>query len=166
MTVAIRLAEVQDAAEIGELTEHAYRVDGLLNVEGSEMYAGQLRDAAKRIRGATVLVAELDGRIMATVTLAAYGSPLAQIAGPDELEVRMLAVALEVRRRGIAEQLMTAAQREAQSRGLSFLVLSSEAPMLGAHRLYEKLRYIRQPERDWSVAGYKLLVYRGKVSSS
>ena len=107
-----------------------------------------------------MLIATLDAQIVATVTLAAYGNPLAEIAVPGELEVRMLAVAPEARRRGIAEQLMRTARMYAQSQGLNSIVLSTEAPMNAAHKLYEKLLYVRQPERDWTVDGYELLVYR------
>ena len=166
MGMIIRLAHTSDASVIGELTERAYRVDGFLNVEGGEHYAIQLRDASHRIENALVLVAELDGQIVATVTLAVYGNPIAQMAGPGELEVRMLAVAPETRRRGIAEQLMNAAKMHAQSQGLHSIVLSNEAPMDGAHKLYEKLHYIRLYERDWSVDGYELLVYKYEFDSS
>lgn len=163
MALNTRIAQERDATSVGELTERAYRADGFLI---SEKYAARLRDAAARISGATVLIAELDGRIVATVTLAAHGSQWAEIAKPDELEVRMLAVAPEARRQGIAAKLLSDAMRHVQNLGLSALVLSSEAPMCGAHRLYEKLGYIRQPDRDWSVAGYELLVYRQDVNQS
>ncbi|MDN5935022.1 MAG: GNAT family N-acetyltransferase, partial [Nitrosospira sp.] len=126
----------------------------------SEKYAARLRDAAARISGATVLVAELNGDIVATVTLALHGSQWAEIAEPDELEVRMLAVAPEARRQGIAAMLLSDAMRQVQNLGLNALVLSSEAPMSGAHSLYEKRGYTRQPDRDWSVTGYEMLVYR------
>ena len=160
MALNTRVADERDAATIGELTERAYRADGFLN---SEKYAARLRDAATRMADAIVLVAELDGRIVATVTLATHGSPLAEIAKPDELEVRMLAVAPEARRQGIAGKLMSDAMTHVQNLGLNALVLSTETPMSGAHRLYEKLGYIRQPDRDWSVTGYELLVYRRNV---
>ncbi len=155
------MADGSEAEIIGELTERAYRADGFLN---SEKYAARIRDAATRISDAAVLVAELDGKIVATVTLAAHGSHLAEIARPDELEVRMLAVAPEVRRQGIAENLMSAALQHAQGVGSNALVLSTEIPMSGAHRLYEKLGYSRQPDRDWWVADFKLLVYRRDVN--
>lgn len=160
MILNARVAHEKDAAILGELTERAYRADGFLN---SEKYAARLRDAATRMAEATVLVAELDGKIVATVTLAVHGSPWAEIAQPDELEVRMLAVAPEVRRRGIAEKLMSAAMNHVRNLGLNALALSSETTMSGAHRLYEKLGCIRQPDRDWSATGYEMLVYRRGV---
>lgn len=163
MALIIRTATERDAATVGELTERAYRADGFLI---SDKYAARLRDAATRINDATVLVAELDDQIVATVTLAIHGSPLAEIAKPDELEVRMLAVAPEERRQGIAETLMSAALKHARNLGLKALVLSTETPMSSAHKLYEKLGFTRQPDRDWPVGGFDLLVYCRDVNLS
>jgi ribosomal protein S18 acetylase RimI-like enzyme len=160
MALIIRTATEGDAVTVGELTERAYRADGF---PISEKYAVRLRDATTRINKATVLLAEMDDRIVATVTLAAHGSPLAEIAKPDELEVRMLAVAPEERRQGVAETLMSAAMKHAQNLGLKALVLSTEPPMSNARRLYEKLGFTRQPDRDWPVGDYDLLVYRRDV---
>lgn len=163
MALIIRAATERDAVTVGELTERAYRADGF---PISEKYAARLRDAITRINNTTVLVAELDDRIVATVTLAAHGNPLAEIAMPDELEVRMLAVAPEERRQGVAETLMSAAIKHAQNLGLKALVLSTETPMSSARRLYEKLGFTRQPDRDWPVGDYDLLVYHRDVNQS
>lgn len=163
MALIIRTATERDAATVGELTERSYRADGFLI---SDKYAARLRDAATRINDATVLVAELDDRIVATITLAAHESPFAEIARPDELEVRMLAVAPEERRQGVAETLMSAALKYARNLGLKALVLSTETPMSSAHKLYEKLGFTRQPNRDWLVGDYDLLVYYRDVNQS
>ena len=163
MALIIRTATERDAAVVGELTERAYRTDGF---PISEKYAARLLDAATRINQATVLVAELDDRIVATVTLATHGNPLAEIAKPGELEVRMLAVSPEERRQGVAETLMSAAMKHAQNLELKALVLSTEPPMSSARRLYEKLGFTRQPDRDWPVGDYDLLVYRRDVNQS
>lgn len=163
MALIIRAATENDAATVGELTERAYRADGF---PISDKYAARLRDAATRINDAILLVAELDARIVATITLAIYGSPFAEIARPDELEVRMLAVSPEERRQGIAETLMSAAMQHAQSLGLRALVLSTETPMSSAHKLYEKLGFTRQPDRDWPVGDYDLFVYTRDLNQS
>lgn len=163
MALIIRTATERDAETVGELTERAYRADGF---PISDEYAARLRDAITRINKATVLVAEMDDRIVATVTLATHENPLTEIAKPDELEVRMLAVAPEERRQGVAETLMSAAMKHAQNLGLKALVLSTEPPMSSARRLYEKLGFTRQPDRDWPVGDYDLLVYRRDVKPS
>jgi ribosomal protein S18 acetylase RimI-like enzyme len=72
----------------------------------------------------------------------------------------MLAVAEGARRRGIADQLMDEVQDRARRLGLAAVVLSTEPIMAGAHALYERRGYVRQPERDWDVDGFPLIAYR------
>jgi ribosomal protein S18 acetylase RimI-like enzyme len=158
--VTVRQATAADAEVVGELTEQAYRAGGFLDGDGGPVYAAELRDARRRIQQAVVLVAELDGTVVAGITLAAPGTPYAETAQPGELEVRMLAVAPRARRRGIAELLMRAAADHARRTGHRRVVLCTERPMLDAHRLYERLGYRRQPERDWTTGtGYELISY-------
>ena len=156
---AVRPARPEEAAAIGVLTERAYRVDGYLDVSGGERYAAELRDAARRIADAVVLVAERGGELAGTVTLAVPGSAYAETAAAGELEVRMLAVDPDVRRRGVARALMAAAEEHARRLGLARVVLCTEAPMRRPQRLYERLGYRREPHRDWTVEGFHLLGY-------
>ena len=111
----------------------------------------------------TGVVADTLGRrasyLLGTVTLAEPGSPYAETAGPGEIEVRMLAVAPDARRRGIAAALMDAAHAQARERGMRWVVLCSEASFRHVHRFYERLGYERQPERDWSPGGVPLLSF-------
>jgi EmrB/QacA subfamily drug resistance transporter len=157
-SVKVRPARADEAELVGELTELAYRFDGYLNANTG--YAAELRDGARRIRDALVLVAERDGAVVGTVTLACAGSPYAEIAQPGELEVRMLAVAPWSRRRGVASALARAAEALARSGGLSAVVLCTGAWMSSAQRLYEHLGYRRLSERDWSAGDRRLLAYR------
>lgn len=161
----IRPAVAADADRIGAVTEQAYRADGLLDVAGGEGYAASLRDPTERLRDALVLVAELTGEVVGTVTLVLPGSPMAEVATGDELEVRMLAVAASARRRGVGEALMAAALDHARQHGLAAVVLSTQ---LGGHArmLYERLGYHRLPERDWVVEGFELAAYRRPVDTA
>lgn len=156
--ITVRPADAAEAEPIGVLTEKVYRDGGYL--DDDEDYVTHLLDGVGRVRDALVLVAELDGDLVASVTLAEPGTPWSEIAGPDELEVRMLAVAERARRRGIADRLMDAAEDRARALGLAGVVLSTEPAMLGAHALYERRGYVRQPERDWDVDGFPLIAYR------
>ncbi len=157
--IVIRRASTDDIDSVADLTEDSYRSGGFLDVEGGEDYAIELRDVGRRIRQAVVLVAEVDGVPVASVTLAEHGTPLSEIAMEGEVEIRMLAVAASMRRRGIAERLMMAAMEYARSRGLTGIVLSTEPPMHSAQRLYQRLGYQRAPERDWTIDGFELLVF-------
>ncbi len=159
MAVSVRLARPEEAAAVGELTAHAYAVDGF--VPSRSDYASVLSDAATRLRDADLLVAEDEaGALLGTITFALSGTPYAQIARAGEAEFRMLAVAPAARRRGVAQALVEACIERGRAAGASALVLSSSQEMTGAHRLYERMGFTRQPERDWSpVAGVQLVAY-------
>ena len=149
--VVVRRATEADLREVGDLTARAYVTDGL--VDPDHWYAAELRDAAARGRAATVLVAvppDDGGRVLGTITIAPAGSPYAEVARADEVELRMLAVDPASRRQGVAEQLVHAALREAVGVGAHGVVLSTLDSMRSAHRLYDRLGFVARPERDWS----------------
>jgi GNAT superfamily N-acetyltransferase len=160
--LVIRTARHDEGDAVGVLTERVYRDGGFVGDD----YAAELRDGESRVREATVLVAELDGRVVGSVTAALPGSAYSEIARPDELEVRMLGVADDVRRRGIADALMQAVEEMARQRGLGGVILSTAPTMHGAHRLYERRGYVRQPERDWDVGSLRLLAYQLDLGDS
>ncbi len=162
LAVSVRVARGDDEDAAGELTALAYRADGLLLEV--DPYAEELRDAHRRAREATLLVATVptgDGRdaVVGSLTLAPYGSSYAEVAEPDELELRMLAVAPEARRRGVAEELLQAALREAVARGARRVVLSTLDAMTAAQRLYARLGFEARPDRDWSHGEVHLRVH-------
>ncbi|MFE5807314.1 GNAT family N-acetyltransferase [Streptomyces sp. NPDC056491] len=165
MDMVIRTALPADYAELGEITAQAYLTDGHLDFNEDDAYLNVLRDVAGRAARAEVLVAERDGRLLGGVTFAAPGSPLADIAAPDEAEFRMLAVAHEARGQGAGEALVRACIERAKAlEGVTGLVLSTQRSMAGAHRIYLRLGFVRTPERDWApIEGLTLLAYRLKL---
>ncbi|MFD9406624.1 GNAT family N-acetyltransferase [Streptomyces sp. NPDC059989] len=162
MDMVIRAVRAAEYAELGEITAQAYLADGHLDFNEDDHYLNVLRDVAGRAAEAEVLVAEQDGRILGGVTFAAPGSPLCDIAGPDEAEFRMLAVAREGRGRGAGEALVRACIDRARAvEGVTAIVLSTQRSMAGAHRIYARLGFVRTPERDWApIEGLTLLTYR------
>ncbi|WP_456844363.1 GNAT family N-acetyltransferase [Cellulomonas sp. P5_C6] len=169
-SAVVRVARGGHVADAGALTAEAYLADRL--VDATDSYADELRDAERRSREATLLVALLppgegDGGdaepddlvVVGTVTLAPYGTSYAEIAEPGELEIRMLAVAPEARRRGIAELLVSAALREAVASGARRVVLSTLDSMQAAQRLYKRLGFVAVPERDWGHVEVHLRVH-------
>ncbi|MFD6229626.1 GNAT family N-acetyltransferase [Streptomyces sp. NPDC060232] len=165
MDITIRAVRDADHAELGEITAQAYLADGHLDFNEDDAYLNVLRDVAGRAALAEVLVAERDGRVLGGVTFAAPGSPLADIAGPDEAEFRMLAVAHAARGQGAGEALVRACIDRARSiEGVTGVVLSTQRSMAGAHRIYTRLGFVRTPERDWApIEGLTLLTYRLKL---
>lgn len=128
--------------------------------------AAELRDAAGRARTADVRVAVLDGALVGTATLAAGGTELARFAGPDELELRLLAVAPSVRGRGIGAALLHDAVGRARRRGFARLVLDTGARNETAQRLYHRSGFRRLPEREDRVGrgGLRLVVFGHDVT--
>lgn len=163
MDITIRAVRPEEHGTLADITAQAYLGDGLLAFGESDEYLIELRDVARRAAGAEVLVAvEGDERVLGGVTFVARGGgPWADLARDGEAELRMLAVAREARRRGAGEALVRACVERARAvEGCARLVLSTQASMRAAHRIYERLGFVRTPERDWQpVPGVTLPTY-------
>ena len=158
--IAIRPAEPADYDTVARLT-----VDAYLALPGGHLsaaYEAELRDVARRAKEAEVLVAvdPADGTILGSVTNVPDGGPYGELAGPDEAEFRMLAVAPAAQGRGAGTALVRWCVEDARRRGRARVVLSTTAWMATAHRMYERLGFRRAPERDWQpVPEVRLLAY-------
>jgi ribosomal protein S18 acetylase RimI-like enzyme len=163
MSVQIRLARPDEYAAIGELSATVYVEDGL--VPAGHAYLSNLAAAADRAAGAELLVAvvgaAVDGSaVIGSVTFVPFGSPYTEIAGPGEVEIRMLVVAAKARGQGLGEALVRAALERAAALGATRMRLSTQPNMVGAHPIYRRLGFVRTPERDWVPApGVDLLTY-------
>ena len=79
----------------------------------------------------------------------------------------MLAVAPEARGKRIGEALVRACIERAMNDGARAVVLWSQPTMPAAHRLYERLGFVRAPERDQEdVRGFTRLVFRKSLGCS
>lgn len=157
MDIAIRAARPEELETVGELTARVYLDGGLLDFGEEDPYLAVLRDARGRAEHAEVLVAvepsrpeHAGGEVLGTVTFVGRGGRYADIAEPGEGEFRMLVVHPAARGRGVGEALVRECLERARALGLERLVLSSQDRMYAAHRLYERLGFVRTPERDWS----------------
>ncbi|MER6069884.1 GNAT family N-acetyltransferase [Streptomyces sp. NPDC001817] len=151
MDIVIRQATPEEYDALGEITARAYLDDGLLDFGESDRYLGELRDVAKRAAAAQVLVAVRDGTLLGGVTFVPSLGPMADVARPGEAEIRMLAVAHAGRGQGAGEALVRACiDRARATGGCTALVLSTQRTMHAAHRIYERLGFVRAPERDWN----------------
>lgn len=142
----VRAARRSELAAVGALTLEAYRREG----HGTESYRATLADAAGRARAACLLVAVIDATLAGTITLVPPASPLREIGTDDEDELRMLAVAPGHRRTGVGAALVLACQGSRWRAPGRRLVASSATTMHAAHRLYERLGFVRNPSRDWA----------------
>ncbi|TDT38254.1 ribosomal protein S18 acetylase RimI-like enzyme [Streptomyces sp. BK208] len=165
MDFAIRPVAADEYDILGEITAQAYLRDGLLDFGDDDTYLGELRNVGKRAAAAQVLVAAADDQVLGGVTFVPSGGPMADIARPGEAEIRMLAVSRPARGRGAGEALVRACLDRARSvEGCTGVVLSTQLAMRSAHRLYERLGFVRTPDRDWNplpeLDGMTLLTYR------
>jgi ribosomal protein S18 acetylase RimI-like enzyme len=156
--LVVRLATAADHESAGEVTVAAYEE---FTLGPADPYVAKLRDAATRAREAELWVAERDDEVVGTVTLALDGSRWREIAESGEGEFRMLAVSPGARRQGVGEALTRLAVDRFRELGATAVVLSSLAEMTSAHRVYERLGFLRVPERDWSPhPGVELIAFR------
>lgn len=158
--VTIRDATPADYEAIGRLSVEVYVGGRYIRPESP--YVAELGDTAGRAAQADVLVAaEVQGKLIGSVTFCRYGSPSAELSQPGEAEFRMLAVAGDARRRGVGEALVQACLDRARGHDDHAVVLSTQPTMRAAHRIYERLGFTRLPERDWRpVPHVALLAYR------
>jgi len=151
MDILIRQAQTDEYGPLGEIIAQAYLQDGLLDFDEDDAYLDVLRDVAGRAAAAQVLAAVEHDRVLGGVTFVPGGGPMADIAGPEEAEIRMLAVAHDARGRGVGEALVRACIDRARAvQGCERIVLSTQRTMHSAHRIYERLGFTRTPDRDWN----------------
>ncbi|MGY5045909.1 GNAT family N-acetyltransferase [Streptomyces sp. 900105755] len=151
MDIVIREVRPTDYDALGAMTAQAYLQDGLLDFGESDSYLTELKDVAKRAAAATVLVATAGDTLLGGVTFVPGPGPMADIAAPSEAEIRMLAVTRAARGRGAGEALVRACVDRARAvPGCTAVVLSTQPTMHTAHRLYERLGFVRTPDRDWN----------------
>jgi ribosomal protein S18 acetylase RimI-like enzyme len=156
VTVEIRTAVPAEYDAVGELTVEAYSHDGFVRGE----YAMTLRAAADRAAKAELWVAADSSGLLGTVTYCPVGSVYREIGRDDEGEFRMLGVAGRARGLGIGTALTERCISRTRELGQQRLVMSSAVYMTTAHRIYERLGFVRLPERDWSpVPGIDLYAF-------
>lgn len=150
----IRADEVEAA---GDICVAAYEPF----LTGAEQdYRQRLHDVATRDAQAEVWVAVDGDRLLGNVTYCPAGSPWREIARPGEGEFRMLAVAPEAQGMGAGTALARLCEERASRDGAGAMALSSLATMASAHRVYTRLGYTREPERDWSpLPGVDLIAF-------
>ena len=160
--IEIRDARQDEFDELGDIRVGAYVADGFLSPQST--YAPRLRelgtDGLDHVLVAVQPNGSSPGRIIGTVMLQGWPQGGEILAGPDEAEIRALAVSPDARGAGVGGALLAAVIERAASEGIRNLVLLTQPEMQAAHHLYERAGFARLPERDWSPeAGVTLLAY-------
>lgn len=151
-SLIIRPVRPDEHAPLGDLTARVYA-----DILGRHLgdYADVLRDVASRATACEVLVAVGSddshgggGRPLGGITYVPGPGPWAELATEGEAELRMLVVEPAAQGRGVGAALVRACVERAASSGKAGVCLFTTPSMVAAHRLYDRLGFVRQPERD------------------
>lgn len=150
MTVplTIRAATPDDLDAAADICVAAYDAAGQL--EPGSPYVTDLRATAERAADGILLVAERDGRVVGTATICTPGSAFREIAAEGEAEFRFLAVAPEAQGTGVASALIDAIEQHARATGAKRLAICVRDTNTGAAAMYERMGFVREPQRDWT----------------
>jgi GNAT superfamily N-acetyltransferase len=117
-------------------------------------------DVRSRISEAELIVAELEGKIIGTVTL--YLHPGKEQPWPEDWAgIRLLGVHPAYRNLGIGRALMEECIRRCKKVGIVTIGLHTTEAMSVAKRMYERMGFIRVPEFDFHPQpGVVVMAYR------
>jgi ribosomal protein S18 acetylase RimI-like enzyme len=105
----VRVARSEDDATIGNILVAAYvtqYAQKMPEVVVDEERKRDLRNVAEKRRIGTVLVAEIDGKVVGSVTVLPPGAPRSEAWLPKMADIRMLGIDLHYRGQGIADLLL------------------------------------------------------------
>lgn len=146
-SITIRPIRPEEYDAAGDLIVEAFRT---LGDPDGKLYEPRLRDVAGRVVGAEVLVAEIGGQVVGSVTYVDGLTPLSEGNDPDAGSIRMLGVSIDARGHGVGEALVNACIARAVASGRQRVRLSTRQSMKSAVRIYERLGFRRDPEHDRS----------------
>ena len=142
----IRCAHLDDAVTIGDITVAAYQDGGHLSADSP--YEVTLRDVGPRVD--FTVVAEVDSDVAGAATITPNTHQLTGIALEDEWEIRFVAVCQSLWGTGVGRALIEACEQRAHDAGATAVVLRVIDINERGLGFYDRLGYVRTPERDWS----------------
>jgi ribosomal protein S18 acetylase RimI-like enzyme len=147
----------QEIDAAGRVVDAAYRANGFVD----QAYLARLRDASDRAANARLLVAvDGSGEVLGSVTFALAGQPYSEVSRPGEAEFRMLGVRPDAGGRGVGAALVRGCIEQARAAGATAIAICTMTSMGPARRIYERIGFVRDPERDWQpVPEIQLLGY-------
>ncbi|MDP3879751.1 MAG: GNAT family N-acetyltransferase [Dehalococcoidales bacterium] len=159
----IRDACPDELDEVSQLLKDAYRqYQSSIPSRVWETYLEDIVDVRGRLENAELLVAELDGRLVGTVTLYLRASDSSGEGWPGGWAgIRLLAAHPAYRNRGIGHALMEECVRRCRRQGITTIGLHTTELMDIARRMYERIGFVRAPEFDfYPRPGVTVMAYR------
>src|SRR5579863_4865063 len=144
--------------KVAQVRVTAYQAGKHLSPNSS--YARRLRELGADGFGDVLVAVEQSGEITGTVMLQPWPHAGHVVTGPDESEIRALAVLPQAQGSGLGKALLEAVIARARIRLVRHLVLLTQSDMVAAQHLYAKAGFARLTDRDWEPdPGNLLLAY-------
>jgi ribosomal protein S18 acetylase RimI-like enzyme len=159
----LREARPDELDTVGQVMEAAYQEYMPPNPSREWLaYREEVRDVRRRLGVSTLIVAEIDGRLVGAVTYYPDGSRETNAAWPPSWAVfRLLAVHPDVRGRGIGRLLTEECIRRARAARCEAVGLHTTHLMTVARTMYERMGFVRFPELDFFPAPqFRVMAYR------
>ena len=155
--MTIRIAKAEDIEPSRDVLGAAYGEYSTAFPEESWLsYLRDILDLEARAAASDLLVAELDGEVVACVS---YYRPGAEVSYPsdsfslhwpdDWASFRLLAVKPSARGSGVGRALTEACIERARSQGAVAVGLHTTEPMAVARAMYERMGFVRAPRYDF-----------------
>lgn len=155
----IRDATAAEMTEVGRVRVTAYQAGKHLSP--NSRYEQRLRELGADGIGDVLVAVDADGEIAGTVMLEPWPHAGQVVTGPDEAEIRALAVLPRTQGGGLGKALLEAVIERARVRQVRHLVLLTQSDMVSAQHLYAKAGFSRLADRDWSPEPGNLLLAYG-----
>jgi len=164
--IVIREAVPQELDEVALLLKEAYIQYELDFPEGRwGSYLENIMDVRSRVDDAQLIVAEINGVLVGSVTLYLDSAGLHEEGWPAGWAgIRLLGVHPKYRGYGIGKVLMEECIRRCRENGIHTLGLHTSKLMEVARRMYEKMGFQRVSEYDFHPApGVLVLAYKLEI---
>ncbi len=160
-SLIIRNARDKELDQVALLLKEAYQqYEKNIPPEIVKASLEDIMDVRSRLPDSDLIVAELDGLLVGTVTLYLHSSET-QVWPEGWASIRLLGVLPEYRNRGVGRALMEECIRRCKKEGISTLGLHTTEAMDIAKRMYERMGFVRVPEFDFNPRpGVVVMAYR------
>jgi GNAT superfamily N-acetyltransferase len=162
----IRDARQEELNKVSQLLKIAFQqYEKFIPSEVWQSYLENIMDVHSRVADAGLIVAELKGVLVGTVTLYLHPSHSTEEGWPPGWAgVRLLGVDPGYRGKGIGGALMEECIRRCRKYGIKTIGLHTSEIMDVARRMYEQMGFIRVPEFDFHPSpDVVIMAYRFKL---